>query len=164
MDYLKEEIAAGGLVRNLPQFSTFLEAASLSDTEQLSFATLARNVGVSAPTVKNYFEILEDTLIGNFLQAFRYHPKRRLELSPKFYFFDVGIVNHLAKRGKIQPGTERIRQDHLKGLREVITDYPKIKRRIVICIEKTRRITDDKIEILPYSDFLDELSAGKLFS
>lgn len=105
-DYLKEEIAAEGIVRNLPAFSRFLESAALTDTEQLSFSTLARDLGVSAPTVKNYFEILEDTLIGRMLPTYRLKPKRRLELTPKFYFFDVGVVAQLARRGPVTLGSE----------------------------------------------------------
>lgn len=107
-DYLKEEIMAEGLVRNLPAFSGFLEAAALSDTEVLQFQTIARDVGVSSPTVKSYFELLEDTLIGKTLQPYRKRPKRRIQITPKFYFFDVGIVNHLAKRKLIELKSEAI--------------------------------------------------------
>ena len=82
VDYLKEEIANEGLIRNLPQFSTFLEMAALADTEQINFATIARDCAVSAPGVKNYFEILEDTLIGTFLPAYKKRPKRRISLTP----------------------------------------------------------------------------------
>ena len=104
-DYLKEEIAAEGLVRNLSIFSNFLEMASLSDTEQINFTTMARDCGVSNNTVKNHFHILEDTLLGRWLPSFRKRPKRRVATSSKFYFFDVGIVNFLARRGTIEPGS-----------------------------------------------------------
>jgi predicted AAA+ superfamily ATPase len=56
--------------------------------------------------VKGYFQILEDTLLGRFLSAFRKRAKRRQISAPKFYFFDVGIVNHLARRGALVPGSE----------------------------------------------------------
>jgi predicted AAA+ superfamily ATPase len=105
-DYLKEEIAAEGLVRNLPAFAGFLDAAALSDGELLSYATVARDVGVSAPTVKEYFQILEDTLLGTTLPAFAKRPKRRVVQAPKFFFADVGVVNLLAKRGRLEPGGE----------------------------------------------------------
>lgn len=105
-DYLKEEIAAEGLVRNLPVFSEFLNLAALSDTEPVNFSTIARDCGVSSQTIKEYFQILEDTLLGRWLPSFRKRPKRRVAASPKFYFSDVGIVNFLAKRGNIQPGSE----------------------------------------------------------
>jgi len=105
-DYLKEEVAAEGLVRNLPVFSDFLNFAALSDTAVVNFSTIARDCGVSSQTTKEYFQILEDTLLGNWLPAYRKRPKRRVATSPKFYFSDIGVVNFLSKRGKIEPGSE----------------------------------------------------------
>ncbi len=105
-DYLREEIAAEGLVRNLPDFSNFLNLAALSDTEPINYSTIARDCGVSSQGVKGYFHILEDTLMGRWLPAYRKRSKRRLIKAPKFYFSDVGVVAHLARRGKIEPGSE----------------------------------------------------------
>ena len=105
-DYLKEEIAAEGISRNLGVFSDFLRAAAFSDGEQVNFSNIARECGVSAPTVRGYFDVLCDTLWGNFCQAFQKRPSRRITVSPKFYFADVAVVNYLCKRGKIQPGSE----------------------------------------------------------
>ena len=94
-DYLKEEIAQEGFVRNLPTFSHFLSSASLSDTEILNYSTIARDCGISAPTAKEYFQILQDTFIGCVLPSYSKRPKRRIVASSKFYFFDVGVVNFL---------------------------------------------------------------------
>lgn len=105
-DYLKEEVAAEGLVRNLPVFSAFLNAAALSDAELVNFTNIARECGVSGPTVKGHFGILEDTLMGRWLPAYTRRPKRRVIAAPKFYFSDVGVVNHLARRGRVVPGSE----------------------------------------------------------
>ena len=105
-DYLKEEIAAEGLVRNLPVFSGFLAAAALTDGEIVNFSNVAADCGVSSHTAKSHFEILEDTLLGRWLPAYRKRRKRRLVTAPKFYFADVGIVNRLAKRGALAPGSE----------------------------------------------------------
>ena len=105
-DYLKEEVAAEGLVRNLATFSDFLDIAALSDGELVSFSNIARECAVSSPTAKSYFGILEDTLLGTWLPAYRKRPKRRVILSPKFYFSDVGVVNRLARRGELLPGSE----------------------------------------------------------
>lgn len=105
-DYLKEEVAAEGLVRNLPVYSNFLNMAALSDTEVVNFSTIARDCGISSQTIRQYFQILEDTLLGNWLPAYRKRPKRRVAVSPKFYFSDIGVVNFLAKRGKMEPGSE----------------------------------------------------------
>lgn len=102
-DYLKEEVAAEALVRNLPVFSEFLNVAALSDTELVNFTTIARECGVSSPTIKAYFGILEDTLLGRWLPGYTKRPKRRVIAAPKFYFADVGVVNYLTRRGTLQP-------------------------------------------------------------
>jgi predicted AAA+ superfamily ATPase len=105
-DYLKEEVAAEGLVRNLPVFSAFLNAAALSDGSLVNFANIARDCGVSGHTVKGYFDILEDTLLARWLPAYTKRPKRRVIAAPKFYFSDVGVVNYLARRSTLEPGGE----------------------------------------------------------
>jgi predicted AAA+ superfamily ATPase len=105
-DYLTEEVAAEALVRNLPAFAGFLSAAALADTELVNFTNIARECGVSSVTVKEYYQIVVDTLLGRFVPAFTRRPKRRVIQAPKFYFADVGVVNHLARRGSVQPRSE----------------------------------------------------------
>jgi len=105
-DYLKQEIVAEGLVRSLPGFSEFLRIAAIGDTEPLNYSNIARECAVSSPTVKSYYEILEDTLLGRFLPAYARRPKRRVSKQPKFFFADVGVVNELARRGPLAPGGE----------------------------------------------------------
>ena len=217
-DYLKEEVAAEGLVRNLPTFSEFLNIAALSDTELVNFSTIARDCGVSSHTIKAYFEILEDTLLGKWLPAYRKRPKRRVIGAPKFYFADVGVVNYLARRGRLEPGSElfgkafenwvfheisaynsyaeqfaslshwrltsgievdfivndmevaveakataRVTTDHLKNLRSLVEDHPRVKQRVVVCLEPVTRKTDDGILLLPPGEFCAQLGAGELF-
>ena len=105
-DYIKEEIVAEALTRNIPAFSRFLEVAALSNGEILNYTNIARECGVTSPTVKEYFQILEDTLIGLQLPAFQKRRKRRLVYSPKFYFFDLSPVIYLTRRGRVVPGSE----------------------------------------------------------
>jgi len=105
-DYLKEEIVSEAATRNIPAFSRFLEVAAISNGEILNYSNIARECGVSNPTVKEYFQILEDTLIGRQLPAFRKRRKRRLVTSPKFYFFDMAPVIYLTRRGRVEPGSE----------------------------------------------------------
>jgi predicted AAA+ superfamily ATPase len=105
-DYLREEIAAEAATRNIPAFSRFLEIAAISNGEMINFQNIASDCGVSATTVKGYFQILEDTLIGRFLPAFRRRVKRRLIQAPRFFFFDTGIVSRLTRRGPVQPKSE----------------------------------------------------------
>lgn len=105
-DYLKEEIAAEALTRNVPAFARFLEAAAFSNGEIVNFVNIARECGVSSPTVKEYFQILVDTLLARFVPSFQKKPKRRVIQSPKFFLFDVGVANTLLKRQTITAGGE----------------------------------------------------------
>jgi predicted AAA+ superfamily ATPase len=218
-DYLKEEILAEGLVRNLPPFAAFLAAAALADAELVNFATIARDCGVSAPTVRGYFEILTDTLLARFLPAYTRRPKRRVIQASKCYFADVGVVNVLARRGRLEPGSElfgkafeswvfhelsayrayhgfgfdlaywrlasgvevdfvlddlgcaieakataRVHADHLKGLRELHRDQPRVGKRVVVSLEARSRRTEDGIDVLPATVFARELWSGGLLA
>lgn len=104
--YLKEEALLSGLTRSLRAFSDFLTAVALTDAELVNYATIARECGVSAPTAREYFQILVDTRLGRFLPAFTKRPKRRVIGAPKFFLADVGMVNTLARRGTLAPGSE----------------------------------------------------------
>ena len=214
-DYLKEEIAAEGLVRNLPAFADFLDIVALTDGEMVNYANIASDCGVANNTVKEYFQILQDTLLGCWLPAFRHRPKRRVSKTPKFYFNDVGVVNILAKRHTLEPGSElygkafenwvfhelksysqyaeifyqlsywrlssglevdfivghmnmavevkasrKIKNSHLKGLRELIKDQTNVKQRIVVCLEDKERLTSDGIRIMPAKLFCHALWQG----
>ena len=105
-DYLRQEIAAEGLVRDLPAFSDLLDAAALSDGDPVNFADIARECGVSGPTAKAHFGILTDTLLARWLPRWRRRAKRRLAGAPKLYFEDVGVVNRLARRGTVERGSD----------------------------------------------------------
>ena len=216
-DYLKEEILAEGLTRNLPVFSSFLNAAALSDTGTLNYATIARECGISGHTARAYFDILVDTLLARIVPAYARRPKRRMIHAPRLYFADVAVVNTLGKRGRLEPGSElfgkafenwvchelsayahysarfhelsywrlttgvevdfivddmayaleakasrAVTADHLKGLRELVRDHPKVKRRVVVSLDPRPRVTEDGIEILPYGVFAQRLWQGDL--
>lgn len=103
--YLKEEIKEESLVRNLAAFHRFLEVAALADGEIVNNNNIAQDCGVSASTVSSYFDILEDTLIGYRIPAFRKVMKRRLVQAPRFYYFDVGVANYLLHRKELVRGT-----------------------------------------------------------
>ena len=104
--YLNEEIKAEALVRNQTSFNRFLSIAAMTDGEMVNYNNIASDCGVSANTVKEYFSILEDTLVGYYLPAFAKTLKRRVVQAPKFYLFDVGLVNHLLHRGHLERGTK----------------------------------------------------------
>jgi predicted AAA+ superfamily ATPase len=100
--YLSEEIKAEALVRNLGSFSRFLEVASLAAGQTTNISGIARDAAVSRDTVRGYFEVLVDTLIGSWLPAYRPRAKVKEVALPKFYWFDPGVL-HAAAGGFDQP-------------------------------------------------------------
>lgn len=107
LTYLKEEIAAEQLVRNLTPFRNFLEVAAQCNGTILNYARIAREVGVDTKTAQGYFSLLEDTLIGTFLPAFHESVRKQQNLNPKFYFFDLGVKRALehSLEGGLPPST-----------------------------------------------------------
>lgn len=104
--YLHEEIKAEALVRNQTSFNRFLSIAAMTDGEMVNYNNIASDCMVSANTVKEYFSILEDTLVGYYIPAFARTQKRRVVQAPKFYLFDVGLVNQLLHRSRLERGTK----------------------------------------------------------
>jgi predicted AAA+ superfamily ATPase len=163
--------------------------------------------------VKEYFQILQDTLVGSILPAYTQRPKRKVIHAPKFYYFDVALTNVLTKRKEFEPGSEvwgkafenwiyhelksailyrgthddlaywrladsgrevdfilndceiaieakggeHLRNNDLLGLRELKIEHPHVKERIIVCMEKKRRVTEDGIQIVPYLEFISGL-------
>jgi predicted AAA+ superfamily ATPase len=95
--YLKEEIWGEQFIRKLDPFRKFLEVSAQSNGKIINFNNIAYDVGVDDKTVKSYFSILEDTLIGFFLEPFKNSFRKRLSLKPKFYYFDTGVARALAR-------------------------------------------------------------------
>lgn len=96
--YLKEEIAAEALTRNVPAFSRFLEVAALCHGTMLNFSQVASDAQVPLSTVREYFQILEDTLVGRTLPAWTATRRRKAIGTAKHYFFDIGVARHLQHR------------------------------------------------------------------
>ena len=103
--YLKEEIKEEALSRNIAVFQRFMQAAALTSGEIVNYTNIANDCNVSAKTIKEYFSILEDTLIGYMLPAYTKTNKRKVTQAPKFYFFDVGVYNYLLQRTSLPPET-----------------------------------------------------------
>ena len=98
-NYLIQEIQQEGSIRNLRSFLRFLDVMAFSHGEIINYANIGRDCAVDAKTVKGYFEILTDMLLGTFVDPYTKTPGRAIITShPKFYFFDVGIANALAHR------------------------------------------------------------------
>jgi uncharacterized protein len=97
-DYLKEEIAAEALIQNIPAFSDFLRVAAITSSELLNYTNVGREAGVKTKDVRSYFQILEDTYLGYRVRPWTKSQNRRMIETEKFYLFDVGVTNYLAKR------------------------------------------------------------------
>lgn len=104
--YLKEEVQAEGLVRNLSAYSHFLEVASFSQGQQLTMTRIASDVGVDPKVIASYFEITEDLLLSYRLPVFSKRAKRRLTTHPKFFFFDAGVFRALKPKGPLDTDSE----------------------------------------------------------
>jgi predicted AAA+ superfamily ATPase len=96
--YLKEEIAIEAEARDLPQFADFLRVSAITNGELLNYSNVASESGIKTATVRNYFQILQDTLLGFRVPPWTKAKERRMIQTEKFYFFDVGVANYLSKR------------------------------------------------------------------
>ncbi|MBA7568157.1 hypothetical protein ES708_09878 [subsurface metagenome] len=98
-DYLKEEVFAEGLTRNIPAFSRFFDAFGYSHGELTNYSNIARDCGVDSKTVKEYYQILIDTLLAVRIDPFKKRQSRKIiTKAPKYYLFDVGVANYLRKQ------------------------------------------------------------------
>ena len=104
-DYLREEVAAEAIVRNIGAFSRFLEVAAHAHGEVINFANLASDAQAPASTVREYYQILKDTLIAHEVPAFTDTRKRKAVSTSKYYLFDVGVARRLQGRRGLAPGT-----------------------------------------------------------
>ncbi len=214
-DYLKEEIAAESLTANIPAFAEFLRIAAITSSELLNYTNVARESGVSAKVVRTYFEILEDTYLGYRIPPWTRARSRRMILTEKFYLFDVGVTNYLARRqarigsaefgrafeqlilmelkayqayrrpeldirfwrtasgfevdfvlGDMQvaievKGSARVHDGDLGGLRALREDH-RVKRSVIVSLERSPRTVAPGIEVLPWRTFLEQLWSGAL--
>ncbi len=213
-DYLKEEIAAEAMTQQIPSFSDFLRVAALTNSELLNYANVARESGVSTKVVRQYFQILEDTLLGFRVAPWMKAKNRRMIETEKFYYFDVGVSNFLARRqpqsqtpefgksfehfilmelkayqayqnpelplyfwrtstgqevdfilGEMDLAIEikssaRVHEVDSKEL-EVLEEESKVRKKIIVCLEKQPRLLANKIEVLPWKIFLEKLWGGE---
>ena len=123
--YLKEEIQAEALVRNLPGFARFLPIAALFHGQTLNTATLARDAGVARTTVTGYLDILEDTLVAFRLPAYVARMRVREKRHPKLYWVDTGIVRALKSQFSSPTAEERgsLFEGWIAGLLRAYRDY-----------------------------------------
>lgn len=158
--FLREEIQAEALVQKLPQFSRFLKAASVSNAEQLNYSNIANDSGISASTVRSYFEILSDTFTGFLIESLRDSVKRKAVATPKFYFFDTGVANFLKGSADFSDNSsefgkafEQFIAMELRALREEGI----FRRFFAVSLDPNNRETEDGIRCLHWTRFLELL-------
>lgn len=103
--YLQQEIKAEAIVRKVNVFERFLEVAALTDGEIVNYSNIASDCQINSVSIKQYFEILQDTLIGYMIPAYTKVVKRKLVQAPRFYYFDIGVANYLLHRKDMIRGT-----------------------------------------------------------
>lgn len=149
--YLREEIMQEGLTRNLATFTRFLEIASFSQGQVLNMSAVARETNTSQKNVTNYFDILDDLLIGYRLPVFTRRQKRRTIQHPKFYYFDVGVYQAIRPRGYIDTQAEidgaALETLFLQTLR-AINDYYELDYQLFYW----RTLTDLEVDFIVYGE------------
>ena len=103
--YLKEEIQFESLVRRLPNYIRFLQSSALNNTQLINYTKTANDAQLSPNTVRDYYQILEDTLIGFQVSPWTKSKKRKAIQTSKFYFFDTGVANTLREVEHLDPGS-----------------------------------------------------------
>ena len=93
--YLQEEIAGEGLVRQLPKFERFLEVAALTNSQGINYSNIASDVMMSRDSIREWYGILYDTMIGFAIPPYTRTKKRKAVETERFYYFDVGLVRFL---------------------------------------------------------------------
>ena len=122
-DYLKEEVAAEAVVRNVGAFSRFLTAAALSHGQMINFANFANDAQVPASTARAYYDILKDTFIAHEVPAVTETRKRKAVSTSKYYLFDIGLARHLQGRQGLAPGTPEYGEAFESFILQEITAY-----------------------------------------
>lgn len=100
--YIQEEIKSEAVTRNISAFTEFLDILALANGDEINYESLASDCGVSPNTLKNYIQILDDTLLGFHLHAYTKTKKRKAISRAKYYLFDIGVTNFLANRSNIK--------------------------------------------------------------
>lgn len=126
--YLYEEIQAEGLARKLPQFSRFLTVAALANGQMLNFAQISSDSGVPASTIREYYSILEDTLMGFMLTPWTKSKKRKAISTAKFYLFDTGICHTLAETQVLDRNSDLYGRSFEHWIGMELTSYLNYKR------------------------------------
>ena len=152
--YLEEEIKAESLVQKLPAFSRFLQLSALTSGTTLNFASIANDAGVSSTTLREYYQILEDTFLGFLVLPWKHSVKRKAVATARFYYFDVGVKNRLANINAIPEQSDLFGQafEHFIAM-ELRAYLSYSRKKMPLCFWRTQDghevdfIIDDQIAI-----------------
>ncbi|MDQ8039648.1 MAG: ATP-binding protein [Rickettsiella sp.] len=137
--YLEEEIKAEALVQKLPAFSRFLQLSALTSGTTLNFSSIANDAGVSNTTLREYYQILEDTFLGFFVLPWQHSVKRKAISTARFYYFDTGVKNRLAGITAIPEETDLFGQAFEQFIAMELRAYLSYSRkRLPLCFWRTR--------------------------
>ena len=161
--YLREEIQAESLVRKIPSFSRFLKVSALTSGQILNFTNIASDAAVPTSTIREYYHILEDTLIGFIVPAWTKSVKRKAISAAKFYYFDIGVRNTLAEIKNIDPNSKLYGQafEHfiMLELRSYLS-YRRIKKNI--CYWRSKH--GHEVDVIIGEDVAVEIKSTKQVS
>ncbi len=161
--YLKEEILSEAVVKRFDHFTRFLDVAALTSGEELNFDSLSSDAAVPARTVANYFQVLEDTLLGFQLKPFAKTKKRKAISRSKFYIFDVGVAAALAQRGEIQSGTELWGKAFEQFIIQEVRAYLSYSN-LDMPMQYWRSKSQFEVDLVVGSRFALEIKSGKVVS
>lgn len=136
--YLEEEIKAEALVQKLPAFSRFLQLSALTSGTTLNFSAIANDAGVSNTTLREYYQILEDTFLGFLVLPWQHSVKRKAISTARFYYFDTGVKNRLAKITTIPEETDLFGQAFEQFIAMELRAYLSyFRKRLPLCFWRT---------------------------
>jgi uncharacterized protein len=161
-NYLQLEIAVEALTRNLPAFSRFLEIVALSNTKIINYTKIAQDAQISPSTSQEYFQILQDTLMGTVVPAWKEGLKRKTARTSKFYFFDVGVVNAILGRRQINENSSEYGENleaYIFHELNAYTNYHKLSP-----ITHWRTLQKDEVDFIFNENIAIEVKAKKQIS
>lgn len=161
--YLEEEIKAEALVQKLPAFSRFLQLSALTSGTTLNFTSIASDSGVSNTTLREYYQILEDTFLGFLVLPWQHSVKRKAIATARFYYFDTGVKNRLAKFIAIPEQTDLFGQafEHFIAM-ELRAYISYFRKKLSLCFWRT--VEGQEVDFIIGNQVAIEVKAAKKVS
>lgn len=161
--YLEQEIKAEAIVQKLPAFSKFLQLSALTSGSILNFSSIASDAGVSSVTLREYYQILQDTFLGFLVEPWGYSTKRKATATAKFYYFDLGVKNQLAGISSIPLKTDLFGQafEHFIAL-EIRAYLSYTRKKLSLCFWNT--VDKHEVDFIIGNDIAVEVKSSEKIS